>query len=96
MRFDLDRNLPRVGQIWQHYKGGRYEIVGIGLFDSNGEAMVIYKASPATDGRWFVRTGGDFLSTAPHHQPATGYGICKGGFRFTLLIADREDDGRKA
>lgn len=95
MRFDLDRSLPRTGQVWQHYKGGRYEIVGVGIFEGNyGETVVIYKSSPAVDGRWFVRTYGDFMSTAPAATNFVAMG--HSGFRFTLLVAEREDDGRKS
>lgn len=32
------------GQKWQHYKGGVYEIIGVGIDSENLEEMVIYKS----------------------------------------------------
>jgi hypothetical protein len=31
------------GQMWRHYKGGTYEIVGIAIHSETLEEMVIYK-----------------------------------------------------
>lgn len=36
-----------IGDIWQHYKGGRYIIIGFGVHIETEEKMVIY--SPLTD-----------------------------------------------
>jgi hypothetical protein len=33
----------KLGQVWQHYKGGTYEIVGIAVHSETLEEMVIYK-----------------------------------------------------
>ena len=35
---------PEPGQIWQHYKGGRYEITAMCNHTTTNEAMVIYKS----------------------------------------------------
>ena len=32
-----------VGQIWQHYKGKKYEIIAIGHHSETEEQMVVYK-----------------------------------------------------
>jgi hypothetical protein len=32
------------GQIWRHYKGGVYEIVGVAIHSETLEEMVIYKS----------------------------------------------------
>lgn len=37
----------KVGEIWQHYKGGRYIIIGLGVHTETQEDMVIY--SPIDD-----------------------------------------------
>ena len=37
----------KVGEIWQHYKGGRYIIIGLGTHTETKETMVIY--SPIDD-----------------------------------------------
>ena len=29
--------------IYEHYKGGRYEVIGVGLLESTQEPVVIYK-----------------------------------------------------
>ena len=36
-----------VGEIWRHYKGGRYIIIGLGVHTETEETMVIY--SPVDD-----------------------------------------------
>lgn len=32
------------GQKWRHYKGGTYEIIGVGIDSENLKEMVIYKS----------------------------------------------------
>jgi hypothetical protein len=29
--------------IYEHYKGGRYEVIGVGLFEADEQPVVIYK-----------------------------------------------------
>jgi len=35
---------PQPGQIWQHYKGGQYEIVAMCNHTDTNEILVIYKS----------------------------------------------------
>jgi hypothetical protein len=35
---------PQPGQIWQHYKGGQYEIVAMCNHTDTNEVLVIYKS----------------------------------------------------
>jgi len=35
---------PQPGEIWQHYKGGRYEIIGMCNHTTTDEILVIYKS----------------------------------------------------
>jgi hypothetical protein len=34
----------RVGNTYKHYKGNKYEVIGIALLESNNEPCVIYRA----------------------------------------------------
>lgn len=91
MIIDKHRSSPQIGQVWQHYKGGRYEIVGLGSMEADGEPVVMYRATPLTDGRVFVRTYGQFMMQAPA-SPAIL--ISNDGWHFARLIAEKGDDGR--
>lgn len=88
MIIDKHRSSPQIGQVWQHYKGGRYEIVGLGTMEADGELVVMYRATPLTDGHVFVRPYGGFMSTAPANTTGSD------GWRFVRLIAEKKDDGR--
>jgi hypothetical protein len=35
---------PQPGEIWHHYKGGKYEIVGMCNHTTTDEVLVIYKS----------------------------------------------------
>lgn len=97
MIIDKHRSSPQIGQVWQHYKGGRYEIVGLASMEADGEPVVMYRATPLTDGRVFVRTYGEFMSTAPPQPGGTACApdyIHTDGWRFARLIAQKGDDGR--
>ena len=37
-------NYPQPGQVWQHYKGGQYEIVAMCNHTDTNEVLVIYKS----------------------------------------------------
>ena len=47
------------GDNFQHYKGGRYEIVDIGFIEANEEPAVVYRS--LENGTVWVRTAGDFF-----------------------------------
>lgn len=55
-------------QVWEHWKGGYYTIVGTGFQEATGEAVVVYTKYPARlDGTMvdlWVRTLSDFLGMA--------------------------------
>jgi len=38
------KKYPQPGEIWQHYKGGQYEIVGMCNHTTTDEVLVIYKS----------------------------------------------------
>lgn len=39
-----DKQYPKPGEIWQHYKGGQYEIVAMCNHTDTYEVLVIYKS----------------------------------------------------
>ncbi len=60
---EFDR--PKDGQIFQHYKGGEYEIVATGFLEDSEVPCVIYK-SLLKDIVW-VRTAQNFLEEAENN-----------------------------
>ena len=40
----MNNKYPQPGQIWQHYKGGQYEIVGMCNHTTTDEVLVIYRS----------------------------------------------------
>ncbi len=45
----------KIGQIWKHYKGSIYEIMGFAYHSETGEPMVLYRRADMTDPRWWAR-----------------------------------------
>jgi hypothetical protein len=58
----LDR--PKSGQVFQHYKGGKYEIVATGFLEDSETPCVVYR-SLEKDIVW-VRTAKNFLEQVEH------------------------------
>ena len=38
------KEYPQPGQVWQHYKGGQYEIIAMCNHTTTNEVLVIYKS----------------------------------------------------
>lgn len=55
---------PSVGQIYQHYKGGKYEIVATGFLEDSEAPCVVYR-SLQKNITW-VRTAKNFLENVEH------------------------------
>lgn len=51
--------LPNKGELWKHYKGGVYEIIGVGRIEYNSELCVVYKKT--NDDNIWVRPLSDFF-----------------------------------
>lgn len=68
--------IPKPGQIWRHYKGNSYEIVGVGVSTKTGNIKVFYKTGslPQGDAMNFDRRLDIFLGFTEHHEQ-----------RFTLI-----------
>jgi hypothetical protein len=61
--------LVETNQVWEHWKGDHYTIVGTGFQESTGEAIVVYTKYPLLIGKsplvnLWVRTLSDFLGMA--------------------------------
>jgi hypothetical protein len=54
-------NTPQAGQVYKHYKGGKYIIIGVGTNLSNGSAItvVLYRSMQA-DKQLYVRNLDEF------------------------------------
>jgi hypothetical protein len=62
---------PKPGEMYRHFKGGRYEIVGISRFESTEEILVTYKPLYTTEGKiknW-TRTLDNFFETVEKTLP---------------------------
>jgi hypothetical protein len=40
----LNSEYPQPGQVWKHYKGGQYEIIGMCNHTTTDEILVIYRS----------------------------------------------------
>lgn len=60
-----DFRRPRDGQMYQHYKGGKYEIVATGFLENSEEPCVVYR-SIEKNIVW-VRTAKNFLEKVEHN-----------------------------
>jgi hypothetical protein len=47
------KTLPQPGDIWQHYKGGLYQIITIARFELGLEVAVVYRS--VADGSTWIR-----------------------------------------
>lgn len=54
-----------VGQYFQHYKGGKYVITDLGVFENTLEPIVGYRASPMLEDWTWFRTLDDFRGSVP-------------------------------
>lgn len=65
--------LPETGEVWLHYKGGHYTIVGRAL-DDEGFLQVVYRSSvyrsaTDTERQLFVQSLARFLQEVEHGRP---------------------------
>jgi hypothetical protein len=69
-------NYPQPGQVWQHYKGGHYEIVAMCNHTDTNEVLVIYKslsfggfhARPYSEWHDVIRDEDDFKEIKRFHK----------------------------
>jgi hypothetical protein len=51
---DLQK-VPKEGQVYRHYKGGRYMVLYVATLESDKSAVVVYRNVEDTDSRVWVR-----------------------------------------
>lgn len=57
------REYPKPGEIWEHYKGGRYEIIDLATVEADHQTVVIYRS--LADGRIWTRPLDRFMGDVP-------------------------------
>jgi hypothetical protein len=59
-----DFSRPQPGQIFQHYKGGKYNIVATGFLEDSQTPCVVYQS--LSENITWVRTAKNFLEEVEH------------------------------
>lgn len=54
--------IPLPGEVWQHFKGGLYNIVMLVTLEANGDTLVIYEGK---DGKRWARPIANFIQVGP-------------------------------
>jgi hypothetical protein len=81
----LSNKHPQPGQIYRHFKGGRYEVALIATDSETDADMVIYR--DLATGRYFVRSVEMFMSPKVYEN---GQKV----ERFVLEIGDGQEKGQ--
>jgi hypothetical protein len=71
---EIGRLIPGPGEIWQHHKGGKYQIVSIAAFEDSLRLAVVYRS--LDNGITWVRLAQNFMEYVNDSTP-----------RFTKLSA---------
>lgn len=79
----MERNLPRAGELYRHFKGNLYQIIGLAKDSETGETMVVYQALYGSY-TWYVRVLSEFLSQVDKEK----YPDASQKYRFELVTAE--------
>ena len=79
----MERNLPRAGELYRHFKGNLYQIIGIAKDSETGDRMVVYQALYGAY-TWYVRALSEFLSRVDKEK----YPDASQKYRFELVVAE--------
>lgn len=63
----MDKELPKSGEIWQHFKQNKYLIITVAMHTETGENFVVYKALYG-DYKDYVRPVEMFMSEVDHEK----------------------------
>ena len=63
----MDRELPKAGEIWQHFKDNKYLIITVAEHTETGEMFVVYKALYG-DYKDYIRPVDMFMSEVDHEK----------------------------
>lgn len=71
MPFADARPIPQPDEVWTHFRGGRYNIIGVAKHANTGERLVIYE--PLEPGNYWCRPLDEFMGTVWVDEDTSGY-----------------------
>ena len=77
---NYDREMPRAGEIWRHFKDKRYQILTVATHSETRELFVVYKALYG-DRKDYIRPLEMFMSEVDHEK----YSDIKQQYRFEKI-----------